>query len=193
MGASLIIAIGVQNAFVLRQGILQRHVFTTALTAALCDVALITAGVLGFGILVEQFPQIIAIVTWGGAAFLFVYGIKSFYRAYKPGILDQSSAKGMAGDGSVPKTIAVLLAVSLLNPHVYLDTVVVLGGISASYGADGRYIFGAGAILASFVWFFGLAYGARFLAPLFEKPRAWQILDFLIGVIMWGIALSLIL
>lgn len=193
MGASLIIAIGVQNAFVLRQGIKQRHVFITALTATLCDVTLIAAGVLGFGVIIERFPSLITVVTWGGAAFLFVYGLKSFYRAYKPDTLDQSKAEGMAGDGSVKKTIAVLLAVSLLNPHVYLDTVVLLGGISASHGEPGRYIFGIGAIIAAAVWFFGLAYGARLLSPVFEKPRAWQILDFLIGIVMWGIALLLIL
>lgn len=193
MGASLIIAIGVQNAFVLRQGIKRRHVMATAACATLCDAALITAGVMGFGAIVERYPSVISGVTWAGAAFLFVYGLKSFYRAYKPGKLDQSSASGMAGDGSLHKTIAVLMAVSLLNPHVYLDTVVLLGGISASYGDSGRYIFGVGAVIASTAWFFGLAYGARLLAPLFERPRAWQILDLLIGLVMWSIALLLLL
>lgn len=193
MGASLIIAIGVQNAFVLRQGLKQRHVLATVITAALCDVALIAAGVLGFGLIIEQFPALITIVTWGGAAFLFVYGMKSFYSAFKTQHLDQEQAKGMAGEGTLAKTISVLLAVSLLNPHVYLDTVILLGGISASFEGMGRYVFGIGAMCASVVWFFGLGYGARLLAPLFEKPRAWQVLDIVIGIVMWGIALSLIL
>ncbi|MEM6782056.1 MAG: LysE/ArgO family amino acid transporter [Pseudomonadota bacterium] len=192
MGASLIIAIGVQNAFVLRQGIKQRHVFATAITAFTFDAILIAAGVLGFGVLVEQFPSLITYVTWGGAAFLIAYGFKSFYSALKPRSLDQNDAKGLAGDGSLKKTIAVLLAVSILNPHVYLDTVVLLGGISASHGETGRYIFGFGAVLASFAWFFSLAYGARLLVPLFEKPRSWQVLDVLIGLIMWLIAFKLI-
>ena len=203
MGASLIIAIGVQNAFILRQGLKQRHVFASVMTATTCDVVLIAAGVLGFGALVERFPSLISVVTYGGAAFLAAYAIKSFYSAYKglsePQVLDQKSAKGMMqGEdaGTIKKTVAVILAVSLLNPHVYLDTVVLLGGISASYDhiADGmgRYVFGFGAILASIAWFFALGYGARYLAPLFEKPRAWQILDILIGIVMLLIAAKLV-
>ena len=193
MGASLIIAIGPQNAFVLRQGIKHRHVFISVLIPAFSDAALIIAGVLGFGIVVEKFPSLITLVTWGGAAFLIAYGLKSFQSAFKPKILDQSTAKGIAGDGSVKKVILVILAFTWLNPHVYLDTVVLLGSIAASHGDPGRYIFGSGAVLASFLWFFGLGYGARFLAPLFEKPKAWQILDVLIGIIMFAIALKLIL
>lgn len=196
MGASLIIAIGVQNAFILRQGLKQRHVLAAVMTAIVCDVVLIGAGVLGFGALVERFPSLITIITWGGAAFLVVYAIKSFYNAFRAQILDQSQAAGMMqGDdaGTVKKTVAVILAVSLLNPHVYLDTVVLLGGLSASYGETGRFVFSGGAMIASIIWFFALGYGARFLAPLFEKPRSWQILDILIGVIMFAIAIKLII
>lgn len=191
MGATLIIAIGAQNAFVLRQGLKKRHVFPTVLTAALVDALLITAGVFGFGAMVERFPSLITIITWGGIAFLVTYALKSFHRAWKPEGLDQTSAKGMAGDGSVKATIAVILAVSLLNPHVYLDTVVLLGGLSAGFDGYGRYIFGIGAVLASFVWFFSLGYGARLLTPIFEKPRSWQILDIIIGIIMLLIAYKL--
>jgi len=193
MGASLIMAIGVQNAFVLRQGLKQRHVLATVLSATICDVVLIAAGVLGFGLLVEKFPQLITIVTWGGAAFLTVYALKSFYSAFQTQTLDQKTAKGMLGEGDVKKTVALILALSLFNPHVYLDTVVLLGGLSAAFEGMGRYVFGMGAIVASICWFFGLGYGARFLAPLFEKPRAWQILDILIGIVMLLIAAKLVL
>ncbi len=193
MGASLIIAIGVQNAFVLRQGLKQRHVLATVLTATFCDVVLIAAGVLGFGLLVEQFPQLITVVTWGGAIFLSIYALKSFYSAYQAQALDQTSAQGLLGEGDVKKTVGVILALSLLNPHVYLDTVVLLGGLSAAFEGTGRYVFGTGAIVASVCWFFGLGYGARFLAPLFEKPKAWQILDIVIGIVMLLIAAKLVL
>ncbi len=193
LGASLIVAIGLQNAFVLRQGIKNRHIFASALTASLVDVALIGAGVLGFGYLIEQHPDLIQWITWGGAAFLFFYGLKSFLSAMKPENLDDDSAKGMMKQGSVKETVLILLGISFLNPHVYLDTVVLIGGLSASYGNIGKYWFGGGAMVASFIWFFTLGYGARLLSPLFAKPKAWQILDILIGITMWGIALSLIL
>ncbi len=193
MGASLIIAIGLQNAFVLRQGLKERHVFITALTASLCDATLIAAGVLGFGAIVESMPALITYITWGGALFLTAYGIKSFINALKPKTMEQQTAKGLLKDDSARATIALILGVSLLNPHVYLDTVILLGGLSASYTGTGKYIFGIGAMISSFVWFFGLAYGARFLAPLFQKPKAWQILDIIIGIVMLLIAASLIL
>ena len=193
LGASLIIAIGLQNAFVLRQGIKKHHIFVTALTASLIDVLLIGAGVLGFGALIEQFPSLIAYITWGGAAFLFVYGAKSLYRAFKPAAIDGDEAKGMIKQGSVKEIIAIIMAISLLNPHVYLDTVVLIGGLAAGYGDTGKYIFGSGAMIASFCWFFALGYGAQFLAPLFAKPKSWQVLDFLIAIIMWAIAVSLVL
>ncbi len=193
LGASLIIAIGVQNAFILRQGLKNRHVFASALTASSIDAFLIGAGVLGFGLILENFPGLIDAVKYVGAAFLFVYGVKSFRDAFANKKLDQDKAKGKIQDHSLRHTIIFLMGVSFLNPHVYLDTVILIGGLSASYGETGKYYFGAGAMIASFIWFFALAYGARFLAPLFEKPRAWQILDVLIGLVMWAIALSLLL
>jgi len=193
LGASLIMAIGLQNAFVLRQGIKKHHVFVTALTASLIDVMLIGAGVFGFGALIEQFPSLITYITWGGAAFLIIYGAKSFYRAFKPDALNESQAEGMIKQGSAREIILIILGISLLNPHVYLDTVVLIGGLAAGYGNEGKLIFGAGAMIASFVWFFALGYGARLLAPLFNKPKSWQILDFLIALIMWAIAASLLL
>lgn len=193
LGASLIIAIGLQNAFILRQGIKNRHIFACALTASLVDVFLIGCGVLGFGYLIEQHPALINWITWGGAAFLFVYGLKSFISAFKTDQMTGERAKGMLKDGSVKETVLIILGISLLNPHVYLDTVVLIGGLSASYGEVGKYWFGGGAMLASFIWFFALGYGARLLSPLFAKPKAWQILDILIGTTMWGIAVSLII
>lgn len=193
LGASLIIAIGLQNAFVLRQGIKNHHIFAAALTASLVDVLLIAAGVLGFGYLIEQYPGLITWITWGGAAFLFIYGLKSFISAFKPTNMDDKNAKGMTKQGSAREVVLIILGISLLNPHVYLDTVVLIGGLSALYGDIGKYWFGAGAIFASFIWFFALSYGARLLAPLFAKTRAWQILDILIGIVIWGIAVSLVI
>lgn len=193
LSATFIIAIGLQNAFILRQGLRNRYVFMTALIAASIDALLIALGVLGLGTLIEQQPNLLQAITYFGAAFLIVYGLKSFYAAMKPKTLEEENAEGLRETGSRKETILILLGVSLLNPHVYLDTVILLGGLSTSYGEQGRYIFGAGAMLASFVWFFSLAYGARLLAPLFEKPRTWQILDILIGVVMIGIAVSLLM
>lgn len=196
LGASLIIAIGIQNAFILRQGIKRTHILPAVLTAVIIDAALIGTGVLGFGYLIEQHPTLIQWVTWGGAAFLFIYGLKSFISAAKPAKLEEDSAKGMLKGGGAKEIILILIAVSLLNPHVYLDTVVLIGGLSASYsdavGGVGHYIFGGGAMLASTLWFFALGYGARFLTPLFAKPKSWQILDILIGLTMWAIAVSLL-
>lgn len=191
LGASLIIAIGLQNAFILRQGIKNRHILPAVLTAALIDVLLIGVGVLGFGYLIEQQPTLIEWITWGGAAFLFIYGLKSFVSAMKPPKIEDG--KGMVKEGSAKETVLIILGISLLNPHVYLDTVVLIGGLSASYGDVGKYWFGGGAMIASFLWFFSLGYGARLLSPLFAKPKAWQILDFIIGMVMWAIAVSLIL
>ena len=193
LGASLIIAIGLQNAFILRQGIKNRHIFAAAMTTSLIDVLLIGAGVLGFGYLIEQRPDLITWITWGGAIFLFVYGLKSFISAWKPDQMTGDRAKSMMKQGSAKETILIILGISLLNPHVYLDTVVLIGGLSASYGEVGKYWFGGGASVASFIWFFALGYSARLLSPLFARAHAWQILDILIGIVMWGIAVSLVL
>lgn len=191
-GASLIIAIGLQNAFILRQGLKNRHVFISALIASASDALLIGCGVLGFGVLVEAWPEALDILRWFGALFLLVYGFKSFSAALKTETLDSSQAKALEKGSGLRETVLIVLGVTFLNPHVYLDTVVLLGSISTAYIGWGKYIFGIGAASASFAWFFSLAYGARLLAPVFEKPKAWQILDIFIGIAMWGIALSLI-
>ena len=190
LGAGLIIAIGAQNAFVLRQGIRRIHPFVTALTCTLNDMFLIALGIAGLGTLISQTPILTIAATWGGAAFLLYYGFRSFRSAAKPGTLevDAENAKKI----TVRNTILTALAFSLLNPHVYLDTVVILGSIASRYPVNQRLSFGIGAMLASTVWFFGLVYGAGWLAPLFKRPAVWRALDLIIGFVMWTIAASLI-
>jgi L-lysine exporter family protein LysE/ArgO len=187
-GASLIIAIGAQNAYVLERGLKRSHVFITAFLCTLCDVILISLGVGGMGELVAHIPMLGAITTFGGAIFLIGYGFRSFYAALRPGIL-RSSNRTVALDTRA--AVLTVLAVSLLNPHVYLDTVILLGSIGAAYPVVERAWFAGGAMLASLTWFFGLAFGAARLTPFFENPRAWQILDFSIGLIMLSIAATL--
>jgi len=189
-GAGLIIAIGAQNAFVLKQGLLKNHVFATAIVCSLIDAALIALGVGGFGAILTSNLFLLSAARWGGAAFLFYYGFRSFRAVFK--------AESLRLDGSrdrpdLKMTLVTALVLSLLNPHVYLDTVVLLGSIGAQFPASERLFFALGAMLSSFIWFFTMGYGARYLAPLFQKPVAWKVLDFLIGCIMWGIALSLLL
>jgi len=192
LGASLIIAIGAQNAFVLRQGLRREHVLPVVVTCTLCDVALIALGAAGFGSLVRAFPAVTSIAAWGGAAFLLVYGALSFRSAVRTGALDVAEKPPRALP-SAGAAIAATLALSLLNPHVYLDTVVLLGSVAAQHPAPERLAFALGAMSASAAWFAGLGYGARLLAPLFAKPRAWRVLDVAIGVIMWWIAAGLVL
>lgn len=188
LGLSLILAIGAQNAFVLRQGLRGEHVFAVSLTCALSDAVLIAAGVSGFGWLATQVPWLKPVMTWGGAAFLLVYGVLSFRAALRPGAL----VAARNGGGSLKATLLTCLALTWLNPHVYLDTVVLLGSVSAEYPGQG-VSFAAGAMTASFVFFFSLGYGARLLAPLFARPAAWRALDVLVGCIMWAIAAKLVL
>jgi len=183
LGGGLIIAIGAQNAFVLRQGLKRQFVFIVCLICALSDALLITAGVAGLGTLVRQSQTALTLVTAGGAIFLFVYGIRAFMRALRPETLE---AEGRAG--TLSAAVGASLAFTFLNPHVYLDTVLLLGSLSGRYAGGLRLAYGVGATLASFAWFFALGYGARLLAPLFAKPRAWQVLDVAIGVVMWWIA-----
>ena len=188
LGASLIVAIGAQNAFVLRQGLARSHVLAVASICALSDLVLISAGVGGLGTLVHEAPSLLTVVSLGGAAFLAVYGLLSFHRAIRPGALapaDRSTA-GLAA------TIATCLALTFLNPHVYLDTVVLIGALSGRHPGAGAVAFGAGAGLASVVWFYGLGYGARLAAPIFARPKAWQILDTLIGLVMLVLAARLV-
>lgn len=189
LGAALIIAIGAQNAFVLQQGLKQRHVFATALICTVCDALLIVLGVAGLGTIISHSQTLTAIATWGGVLFLLVYGLRSFRSALRPASLDENES---TLEGSTLRgTILAVLGVSLLNPHVYLDTVVLVGSVGARHAGAGRMAFAAGAALASFTWFFGLAYGSAWLAPLFRRPAAWRILDLAVGAIMWAIAASL--
>lgn len=188
LGFSLILAIGAQNAFVLRQGLRGEHVFWICLTCAISDAILITAGVAGFGSLATHIPWFEPVMRYGGALFLFFYGLVNLRSAWRGGeALVAADGRGRRLGAS----LMTVLAFTWLNPHVYLDTVVLIGSISAQY-AD-RIQFGLGAVLSSFVFFFGLGYGARFLAPVFARPRSWQILDVLIAIIMWGIAIKLVI
>jgi L-lysine exporter family protein LysE/ArgO len=188
LGLSLILAIGAQNAFVLRQGLRRQHVFAVCLTCALSDAVLIVAGVIGFGWLVETAPWVQPVFRWCGAAFLFVYGALSFRNALRGG--EALRAEG-AAIPTLRATVFTGLALTWLNPHVYLDTLVLIGSVSTEYPAQ-EAVFGAGAVLASFVFFFSLGYGARLLAPLFGRPAAWRVLDAGVGVVMWAIAAGLI-
>ena len=188
-GLSLIIAIGAQNAFVLRQGLRKEHVLVVVLVCALSDALLIGLGVGGLGTLLQFVPWLIVVVRIGGAAFLIVYGILAVRRAVRPKAL---VAEGGGTAMSVRTAFGTVLALTWLNPHVYLDTVVLLGSVAGTHGGD-RWWFGLGAAVGSIVWFTALGYGARLLRPLFAKPIAWRILDGSIAVVMFAIAISLLL
>ncbi|MGH6762800.1 MAG: LysE/ArgO family amino acid transporter [Phyllobacterium sp.] len=188
LGASLIIAIGAQNAFILRQGLLRQHVFILCLICALSDALLIAAGIAGLGTLIAQSPGLISLVTLGGAVFLLGYAFIAFRRAVHPHALRAAKS----GETGLKPAVATVLALTFLNPHVYLDTVVLLGGLSARYEGMERIAYGIGAVVASFIWFFALGYGARLLQPVFAKPAAWRVLDVLIGLVMAGIGVSLL-
>lgn len=187
LSLTLILAIGAQNAFVLQQGLRRSHVFWVCFTCALSDAVLISAGVAGFGALAEQVPWFEPLMRYGGAAFLIWYGARNAQSAWRGGAA-LSVGGGAAAD--LRHTILTLLALTWLNPHVYLDTVVLLGSISAQY--SDRLAFGIGAALASFCFFFALGYGARLLSPLFARPASWQVLDAVIAVTMWTIAAKLL-
>ena len=188
LGASLIIAIGAQNAFVLRLGLQRLHVLPIVLICSFSDAILIAAGVAGMGTLVRQSQLLLTLITWGGFAFLLFYGLQAFIRAFKSNGMHVSKGESI----SLKSAILTVLAFTYLNPHVYLDTVMLVGSLSARWLGFQQILFAIGAIAASFVWFFALGYGARVLTPLFEKAIAWRILDFIIGVIMWLLAWSLI-
>lgn len=188
LSLTLILAIGAQNAFVLRQGLRREHVFWVCLTCGLSDAMLIAAGVAGIGALSRAAPWFETLMRYGGAAFLIWYGFENARAAWRGGAV--LSTNGTGGQG-LKRTILTLLALTWLNPHVYLDTVVLIGSISAQY--PDRLAFGIGAMFASIVFFFTLGYGARLLAPLFARPRSWQVLDAIIAVTMWAIAAKLLL
>ena len=188
-GASLIIAIGAQNAFVLRQGLKREHVLAIVAVCALSDIVLITLGVAGIGALVEATPLALTIVTVAGALFLLGYAALAARRALRPKALEAGAA------ASTPLLAAVLTALALtwLNPHVYLDTVLLLGSLAATHGPDGKWLFAIGACVASIVWFTALGYGARLLSRVFARPVAWRILDGVIAAVMLALAVMLVL
>ncbi|WP_375257495.1 LysE/ArgO family amino acid transporter [Citreimonas sp.] len=186
LGLSLILAIGAQNAFVLRQGMMRRHVLPVVLVCAISDAVLITAGVAGFGALTTAIPGLELWMRLAGAAFLIWYGARTLLSACFGG----EALRAGEGTQSLRAAILTCLAFTWLNPHVYLDTVVLLGAVSAQY--DDRLAFGAGAVVASFAFFFALGFGARALAPVFARPAAWRVLDAGIGLVMWAIAAKLL-
>lgn len=188
LGLSLIVAIGPQNAFVLRQGLTRRHALLAALACSLFDTLLTALGVLGVGALLARSPPLVTLGTLAGAAFLLWYGWRSFQAARRPGTL-QTGGQAAQTTGAV---IATAAAFSLLNPHALLDTVVLIGGASAGLNDRARLAFLGGAVAASWLWFFALALLAGRLAPLMRSARAWRVLDVLIGVVMWSIAAGLV-
>jgi L-lysine exporter family protein LysE/ArgO len=190
LGAGLIIAIGAQNAYVLRQGLRRQQVFAVAGICFLIDCTLIALGAGGFAGLLRAVPSLPGIAAWGGALFLTAYSLRAFHAALKPGSL--ADAEQTETSSSLRAAVMTALALSLLNPHVYLDTVILLGGIAARYGGADRIAFALGAMTASGLWFYGLGYGARSLAPLFQSPRAWRLLDAFVGCVMAVIAISLV-
>lgn len=228
LGFSLIVAIGAQNVFVLRQGIRREHVFAVAAICAVSDAVLIAAGVGGMGAALQAAPWLVGVARWAGAAFLVGYAFLAARRALRgtetglvvgedasagptggrvarsayrdrdgrgglgTGAGASYSTTGVATRTAVLPVVLTCLALTWLNPHVYLDTVVLLGSVGATHG-DERWIFALGAMLASVVWFFTLAYGARLLGGVLASPRAWRILDGIIAVVMLAIAVSLVL
>ena len=185
LGFSLILAIGAQNAFVLKAGLMRRFVLPIVLFCAASDSLLIFLGVLGLGTLLEALPNLMSWMRFAGALFLFVYGVRSIISAWRG-----NQALNAIGDlMSLPAALFTCLVLTFLNPHVYLDTVILVGGIANQ--SESPWGFGLGAMLASFTFFFGLGYSARLLAPFFANPRAWQILDMGIAFVMWAIAYTL--
>ncbi len=188
-GLSLIVAIGAQNAYVLRQGLRRSHVGAVVAVCAISDVVLIVAGVAGIATVLDRAPGAIEVVRWLGVVFLTGYGLASLWRARSPQVLTPEAV----GDEPRRGVVGRALALTWLNPHVYLDTVVLLGSVSATHGNPGRWWFAVGAVIASITWFAGLGYGARLLAPRLASPRSWQVLDVVIGVVMLAIAMRLAL
>src|SRR3954453_23472133 len=188
-GLSLIVAIGAQNAFVLRQGLAREHVAPVVAICAASALVLIVAGVAGIGTVIRQAGWVIDVVRWLGVAFLTWYGVTTLLRARRTSGLPRAAPEPLSRRSAVVRATAL----TWLNPHVYLDTVLLVGSIANTHGTSGRWWFAAGASLASVLWFAGLGYGARLASPLLARPRAWQLLDVLIGLTMLGIAVMLAL
>ncbi len=188
MGGGLIVAIGAQNAFVLTQSVRKNHHLAVAALCILCDGILIGLGVTGTGTIVASNPTLGMIAAWGGAAFLTWYGVMALRSAMKGGSLETGDESGK----TLRHTLMLTLAVTLLNPHVYLDTVVLMGSVSGQFAVPERYVFGIGAFAASFIWFTLLSLGGQMLAPVFRREITWRILDGFICLTMWSIAALLI-
>jgi L-lysine exporter family protein LysE/ArgO len=187
-GLSLIVAIGAQNTFVIKQGVRGEHVGAVIAVCAVSDIALITAGVGGAGALLTRAPDVLQVVRWAGAAFLLAYAAFALRRAWRPGALHADTSGAPVRLGSVVATAAAL---TWLNPHVYLDTVVLLGSVAATHGSS-RWWFAAGAGLASVLWFTTLGHGAKLLRPLFARPAAWRVLDLGVALVMTVLAVNLL-
>ncbi|AWR21637.1 MULTISPECIES: LysE/ArgO family amino acid transporter [Aurantimicrobium] len=187
-GLSLIVAIGAQNAYVLRQGLRKEHVFVIVAICALSDAALIAVGVAGLGAIIQQLEWLLLLIEVIGGVFLCTYGVMAAKRAWKPEVLNTDT-----GGAAISLKVAVgtVLALTYLNPHVYLDTVLLLGSVAGTYEAN-RWWFAAGAMLGSIIWFSTLGFGARLLAPVFKKPTAWRVLDAIIAVVMFTLGMSLL-
>ncbi|MEU8894548.1 LysE/ArgO family amino acid transporter [Nocardia sp. NPDC048505] len=188
-GLSLIVAIGAQNAFVLRQGVRGQHILPVIAVCAVSDAVLIAAGVGGFGVLVESLPGLVTVVRYLGAAFLLGYAVLAAKRVFTSSALIAESAGTSMALGA---TVLTCLALTWLNPHVYLDTLVLLGSFANTYADADKWFLGAGAMLASVLWFTALGFGARRLGPLFARPAAWRVLDSVIAVIMLVLAIGLV-
>lgn len=186
-GLALIVAIGAQNAFVLRQGLRREHVGVVVALCAVSDIVLILAGTAGIGVLVEQVPWALDVLRWLGAAYLVWFAISSFRSAVHPKALDGEAPRSRSS------VVGTTLALTWLNPHVYLDTVVMLGNLANQHGPDGRWVFAAGACLGSVLWFSGLGWGARALAGPLGRPAVWRGVDVAIGVLMLVLAVVLLL
>lgn len=189
LGLSFIVAIGAQNAFVLRQGLRGEHVFAICLTCALSDALLIALGVTSFREIARLLPWVEPLLRYGGAAFLLWYGARSLRSALSS---DAALAVTAAAPAPLRRVLLTCLALTWLNPHVYLDTVVLLGSFSTRYPGE-EVSFAAGALTGSFLFFFALGYGARWLRPLFARPGAWRLLEGAIALVMWTLGLSLLL
>jgi len=185
-GLSLIVAIGAQNAFVLRKGLLKKHVLVIVLICAVSDATLITLGVLGLGALISALTWLLEVIRWVGVAFLFWYGSTSLRRFMK----NESLKAAETGSGALKQTVLTTLALTFLNPHVYLDTVIFIGGIANQFG-DQKWFFVIGAVTASFIWFFSLGFGASKASVLMSKPAFWKILDIFIAAVMYSLAITL--
>lgn len=188
-GLGLIVAIGAQNAFVLRQGLTRKHVGIVVLICAFSDALLIAAGTAGFGAVLQGAPLVIVIFKWLGVAYLLWFAYGSFRRAVQTQSLQASDA---AGTASLKTVVLTILGFTYLNPHVYLDTVIFVGSLSAQHGSQ-NWVFAAGAMAASFLWFAGLGFGAKALAKYLAKPTFWKILDTVIGLTMVTVAINLLL